>query len=203
MCWESVGCKIHVCQLNSKGSTGSQKRISGVILIFIAGMVGFRRNSSITNLASLGHHANKLTPSTNITKKTFFVTLLLVKNWEFPFYTCRISLHDWDHRCVFSHLKVATNVDGITASGHQCCGHTIDLQQDIVTDFCPCWYNLQWKIYIIYVNDNPRASPRLLFNANTYSYSNVMLSIKEKKQHIFFLIQCMWLALCYLNDTIG
>lgn len=32
-----------------------------------------------------------------------------------------------------------------------------------------------------------------------------MLSIKKNKQNmdIFFLIQCMWLALCYLNDTIG
>lgn len=90
--WESVGCKIHVCQLNSKGSTGSQTHISGVILIFIAGMVGFRRNSSITNLVSLGHHVKKLTPSTNITKKPFFLTLFYWLKIENSLFT-RVGFH--------------------------------------------------------------------------------------------------------------
>lgn len=55
---ESVRCQIHICQLNSKGNTGSQTCISGVVLIFIAGMVGFRRNSTTMKLAPLGHRVN-------------------------------------------------------------------------------------------------------------------------------------------------
>lgn len=127
MHWESVCCQIHVCQLNSKGSTGSQTCISSVILIFIDGMVSFRRNSTTVMLAPLGHRTNKHEDPHTFQKHTpkKLVNLLLIKSRKFPSYTCRISLPDCEHMWFHSCKGCIYNVDGITASGvHHCCGHT-------------------------------------------------------------------------------
>lgn len=161
MHWESAICQIHICQLNSKGNTGSQTCISGVIPIFIAGMFGFQRNSTTMKLAPLGDCINKNEDPCPLQKNTHIdthtetpkelVNLLLIKNRKFPSYTYRISLHNCAQMCFQSFKGCIYNVDGITASGvHQYWGHTTDLQRNIVIHSSPmCWYYLQWKKYII------------------------------------------------------
>lgn len=113
MHWEPIGCKIPVCQLNSKGSAGSQTCISGVILIFIAGMVGFWRNSTTTNLVSLGHDVNTLEDHHLFHKHAHQKMCLSLFYWlkiENSLFThvgfhCRIET-----TCVFTHLKVVTTI---------------------------------------------------------------------------------------------
>lgn len=85
---ESVRCQIHISQPNSKGNTGSQTCISDVILIFIAGMVGFRRNSTTTKLAPLGHRVNKHgdpCPSQKHTKQKKTCQSFIDYKWKIPF----------------------------------------------------------------------------------------------------------------------